>query len=48
MVVEVSMDSPVESVTALGDETGIAWRMDESTLTVEIEQVAYHLLLVVE
>ena len=48
VTVEVDVESPVESVTALGDETGICWHVDGALLTVELERVAYHVLLAVE
>ena len=46
--VEVDLDAPVSSVTALGDETNMRWEADGKTLRVTLDEVAYHLLLVVE
>ena len=48
VVVEVDLDSAVQRVTALGDETEVSWVADDATLRIIVVEVMYHLLLVIE
>ncbi len=46
--VEVDVDSPAQKVRALGDETDISWEMAGKVLRIDLQEVRYHVLLVIE
>lgn len=46
--VEVDVSSPVSAVSALGDETDLSWEADGATVKVNVAEVRYHVLLVIE
>ncbi|MCY3916905.1 MAG: family 10 glycosylhydrolase [Chloroflexi bacterium] len=46
--VEVEVNAPVSAVSALGDETELTWTSTDNTLSIELTQVTYHALLVIE
>ena len=48
VVVELDVDEAPGSVLALGDETGMSWRLEGGALRIQLEKVAYHTLLVIE
>lgn len=48
LTLEVDIDSPVQAVRAYGDASKVAWEAGQSTLTLRIAQVQYHVLLVIE
>ena len=48
VALEVDLDSPPQSVVALGDETGLNWQYDDGLLRLQLDEVVYHALLVIE
>ena len=48
VLVEVDLDTPANSVIALGDETEVSWEANGATLRVNVAKVSYHVLLVIE
>lgn len=48
VVVEADLASPPQSVVAFGDETDVSWEADGRTVTVNLAEVSYHVLLVIE
>ena len=48
VALEVDLDSPPQSVVALADETGLSWQYDDGLLRAHLDEVAYHVLLVIE
>ncbi len=48
VLVEVDLDGPAQSVTAMGDETKLTWEASGKTLSIRLAQVRYHVLLVIE
>ena len=42
------MESPPDSVSALGDDAEVTWQHDDGKLSIQLSEVAYHVLLVVE
>ncbi len=48
VVVEVDMDSAAKTVTALGDATDLAWQQSDDTVIIQLAEISYHVLLVIE
>ena len=48
VAVEVDLDSPAQSVCALGDETEVSWKADGNKLKISVDVVEYHVLLVID
>ena len=46
--VEVDVESPPHSVSALGDDVDVNWDMEDGALRIDISAVRYHVLLVIE
>ncbi len=46
--VEVDLQSAARSVVARGDRTDIKWKQEGGTLSIQLSEVAYHVLLVID
>jgi len=48
VVVEVNLQSAARSVVALGDPSEMTWQQSAGLLSIQLSQVAYHVLLVID
>ena len=46
--VEIDLDIPVRSVVARGDRAEMTWKQEGDTLSIQLSEVAYHVLLVID